>query len=189
MKLTGSHNTMSYLKPKYWWMKPINWLFAQCQDKPLKLQIKKCQAFDLRVFRDDDGSWRFAHGLVSYKGESLPSILSLLNIQYYYSAGSKLKVRLILEKGNVVDEAFFSEYLCPWAKERYPNIDFYGGYKKKGWVKLYDFGCDFAEFQFVSSMGADAKWYEKFIPRLYASRIKKNPKKFTNDGIYYFDFI
>ena len=31
-KIIGSHNSMSYLPPMNKWLKPINWLFAKCQN-------------------------------------------------------------------------------------------------------------------------------------------------------------
>lgn len=183
MKLIGSHNTMSYLKPKHWWLKPINWLFAQCQTKTIQDQVARCQAFDLRVCRDHS-EWYFAHGLVSYKGSTLYSVLNFLENKARQDK-TKFYIRLIFEKGNIVDEAFFSEYLCPDLEERFNYLIFYGGYKKKGWVKLYNFHNDIEEHQFVSSVSG--KWYE--TPRMYNNRLKHKLEINLQKGINYFDFI
>ena len=74
MRIIGTHNTMSYLPPKRWWMRPLR-VFARCQRKTLAEQIAAgAQVFDLRVYRDN-GYWCFAHGLVKFKGATLYGVL------------------------------------------------------------------------------------------------------------------
>ena len=38
-------------------------------------------------------------------------------------------------------------------------------------------------------MAKDARWYEKFIPRLYAKRMNKKNMKNLKEGINLFDFV
>ena len=77
MMMIGTHNTMSYLPPKRWWMRPLR-VFARCQKRPIAEQIAAdAQVFDLRVY-NEGGHWCFAHGLVKFKGATLYTTLDVI---------------------------------------------------------------------------------------------------------------
>lgn len=183
--IIGTHNSMSFLKPKHWWMRPINWLFAQCQNNENAVFDGGC--VDIRIYWDND-VWRFAHGLVSYEFDDKYQN----NIYQTISTLKKSAVhyfRIILERdGN--EEGFAK--LCERLEYKYDGEDvtFIGGYRKSDWKQLYDFGTnDIPIHQWVGSMADDARWYEKFMPRLYAKRMNIHNLKNAKKGINLYDFI
>ena len=181
-KIIGTHNTMSYLPPKHWWQKPINFLFAQCQKSITEDATE--QAVDIRlVWNKKQSRWEYAHGLVTYGRYTNPSNL----IAYFIGTGVKY-VRLILERDGG-EEQF--QYLCLHLVRMFgEKVKFIGGYRKSDWTQLYDFGTnDIPIHQWVGSMADDARWYERFIPRLYAKRMNRKNMENLKEGINLFDFL
>ena len=182
--IIGTHNSMSFLKPKHWWMRPINWLFAQCQNNETAVFNGGCM--DIRIYWDND-DWRFAHGLVSYEFNSeFCSIYA--TIDKFVKSGVRY-FRITLERDGC-EYKFVN--LCILLKYRYidKNVTFLGGYRKSNWKQLYDFGTnDIPIHQWVGSMADDARWYERFIPRLYAKRMNKHNLRNAKTGINLYDFI
>ena len=91
----GSHNSLSYLRPKKWWMRPFHFM-ARCQDIDFVDQyILGARVFDLRISFDRKhfGKVQVRHGSMEF---DVP--MSLLNLFYYYlnSAGD-CYLRVILE--------------------------------------------------------------------------------------------
>ena len=75
----GSHNTMTYLPIKNWWLFP-GLLTARCQNNNIGEQFKNgARVFDLRpYFNDKTKRWEFAHGLIKFKSKSnkfLPEVV------------------------------------------------------------------------------------------------------------------
>lgn len=113
MMMIGTHNTMSYLPPKRWWMRPLR-VFARCQRKSLAEQIAAgVRVFDLRVYRDN-GYWCFAHGLVKFKGATLYTTLDLIP--------DDSVVRVILERCH--DDSIAFRDLCEWLAANHYEIVF-----------------------------------------------------------------
>lgn len=200
--IIGLHNTFSGLEPKHWWLKPFNFI-AKCQNKNvldtyeslLKDGFDIC--VDLRVYFSKDFPFKLgiAHGSMSYKGDKDLIIdtlnkLSTLCIKY----NKELYVRVILEKrgSNKAYESLFNTF-CLLLEENFPNIIFYGGVYKPTWkvVHHFDSQLELSTIQYVGSMATDARWYEKFIPYLYAKRKNlDNIMKITDKSkIYLFDFF
>ena len=181
--IIGTHNSMSFLKPKHWWMRPINWLFAQCQNN--ETYVLECDCMDIRVYWDKKKRWSFAHGLVSYEF----GIDDIYRTIFISKMGGVRYFRIILERdGN--EDGFVK--LCQRLECEYDskNVTFLGGYRKSDWKQLYDFGTnDIPIHQWVGSMAADARWYERFIPRLYAKRMNKHNLRNAKTGINLYDFI
>lgn len=183
--IIGTHNSMSFLKPKHWWMRPINYWFAQCQESNSALSLG--DAVDIRIYWSDEDGWQFAHGLVSYEFNS-EFCGFFTTISKFYKAGVRY-FRITLER-NGNEEGFVA--LCNRLKFRYGNegVTFLGGYRKSDWKQLYDFGTnDIPIHQWVGSMADDARWYERFIPMLYAKRMNKHNLKNAKTGINLYDFI
>lgn len=173
LKVIGTHNSMSYLAPAKWWMKPLR-IFAQCQNKTLEEQIQAgAECVDLRVYKSKHDGWCFAHGLVKYKGAKLIPILNKLAQQH-----PGIIIRLILERArNSEDKQDFS-ILCRYVNYVYPEINFIGGFHKRTWESLYEFELNDIEIhQHVGSMAEDARWYEKIIPCAYSRRLKEHAFK------------
>ena len=186
-KIIGTHNTMSYLPPKHWCQKPINYLFGQCQSTFISYGYnfrKQTKAVDIRLVWNKKHGWEYAHGIVKYRSDI--SVLNLIDIM----AGLGVKYfRLILERDGG-DEEF--QHLCRHLSHKYSKSDvtFIGGYRKSDWKQLYDFGTnDIPIHQWVGSMADDARWYERFIPRLYAKRMNRKNMENLKEGINLFDFI
>ena len=179
-KIIGSHNSMSYLPPMNKWLKPINWLFAKCQNDLFMTGIVGC--VDLRVYYNKEyDKWMFAHGLIAYDRLTLTAYLNIL-----LSKHNKY-VRIILERDGYEDEFI---KLCDDLVKKYPNVTFLGGYRKSDWKHLYDFkDSNIPIHQWVGSMAEDARWYEKICPWLYAKRMNKVNKDKLIKGINLFDFI
>ena len=205
--IIGFHNFFTSLKIRHWWMKPFSF-FAKCQHtKDLRASIAtilqgktQCDiCFDMRVYYDHKSmSFKPAHGLMSYKWHNLRQIWGYLNTIEDLQSNNVLQrvyIRLILERKGYEEE--FKEF-CKDLEESYPSFTFFGGVCKNGWVSLYHFKNDNNiegnTIQYVGSMATDARWYERFIPILYAKRMNnKNLQKFkdvnNNDIICLFDFI
>lgn len=176
MKL-GSHNTMTYLKPKKWYLYPFQFI-ARCQSKNIEKQyMLGARWFDLRIAFDKKGRPEFRHGLMSYKGDVF-KVLSFLNNQ------NDVVVRILLEK----DHPFFKDF-CQHIEEQYPNISFTGGQRKSDWTQVYAFKnspCYSIEENY-SSMPTNSKW-KGLWPWLYAKlNNKKEPK--TDRDYLLLDFI
>lgn len=183
--IIGSHNSMSFLKPKHWLMRPINWLFAQCQSYDYSDRLIKC--VDIRTYWSDEDGWQFAHGLVSYEFSS-EFCGFFTTIKKFYKAGVRY-FRIILER-NGNEDGFIR--LCKLLENDYKRlgVTFLGGYRKSDWKQLYDFDTNNIPIhQWVGSMADDARWYERFIPRLYAKRMNKHNLKNAKKGINLYDFI
>lgn len=93
--MLGSHNSLSYLSCRKWWMYLINWA-AKCQSKTLIEQYHSgVRYFDIRVRFDDNGRPVIAHGLVEYKGVAENYVCILNEIAKHYK--EHIHVRYILE--------------------------------------------------------------------------------------------
>lgn len=202
----GSHNSMSYLAPARWWMRPFR-VFARCQKKSIREQIDcGVRCFDLRVSFDSSGRPRFSHGLVDFElpadfasGTSLPdpsqrplhSVLELL--EAYAMGGDTFYIRLILEKEQRPGDIGRFYRLCRYVEQDYPHLTFIGGVTKKGWELIYDFHDPVSETEIaqpIGSMAPDARWYERFIPILYVQRHKyRIPSQPSTTKIILCDFV
>lgn len=103
--LLGSHNTMTYLKPKKWWMH-LGRFMAKCQNLDYRKQYEcGVKWFDFRLSFDKYGNVQFSHGLVDYTG------VNVYDVFQYISSKPDVSCRIILEKGNAEDELRFIEYI------------------------------------------------------------------------------
>lgn len=195
----GSHNTMSYLPIKNWWLFP-GLLIARCQKKDYKTQFEQgCRVFDLRIYWDKDiNNWGFAHGLINFKVKD--DVFSV--IRWLAGTAKAMKeviyVRIILEKfkdnKNMKEDMEF-KYFCYHVESYLENNDyikFIGGNSKVNWEKLYTFDDDIPDkyvHQYVSSMANDVRWYERIFPFLYAKRCNEKNKTKRLPIINLFDFV
>lgn len=183
--IIGSHNSMTYLNPKYIW----GWVmipFARCQSKSWMEQYNAgIRCFDLRVKIDRlDNCFTFAHGLLMLKGSVISTIQDIVRVAK--GDNNTVYFRIIYEGKfrNNDDKNRFVE-LCSMLDKLYGN--FFEGREKKGWNLVYDFEYKPKLTQYVSSMAPDVRWYEKAIPWLYAKR--KNKDNIPCEDITLYDFI
>lgn len=94
--MLGSHNSLTYLPCRKWWMYLINWA-AKCQSKTLSEQFHDgVRYFDIRLKWDSrKETWVIAHGLIEYKGNIRRVLETLNSLAEFYN--EKLYVRFILE--------------------------------------------------------------------------------------------
>ena len=189
----GSHNTMTYLPIKNWWLFP-GLLIARCQNHNIEEQFKNgARVFDLRIyFNTKSKQWEFAHGLINFK--SYDDIHKVVCYIYKFTelTNRDIYVRLILEKWSSESECRQFAKMCKTFEISYPELKFIGGNRKGDWKKLYTFKTnvpDNLNNQWVSSMAEDARWYEKAFPFLYARRMNKKTKIKMKEKLNLFDFV
>ena len=183
----GSHNSMSYLKPKYWYLYPFKWM-AQCQNKNIKYQYDLgIRYFDIRIRFAEDGTPEFAHGLISYEGDVLTTLKELNKF------GENVQVRLILELTKETPDterqvSLFRGCCAAWVK-RFRNIKFHCGRRKYDWEIVYRFKNPEPELdQKVSSMVGSK--LDDVFPFFYALfNNKNNVYKGTYKEYLLLDFI
>lgn len=189
----GSHNTMTYLPIKNWWLFP-GLLIARCQNNNIGEQFKKgARVFDLRIyFNTKSKQWEFAHGLINFKScvDIHKVIRTIRNFTEY--TNHDIYVRLILEKWSSESECRQFAKMCKTFEICCPKLKFIGGNRKGDWKKLYTFKTDIPDNlnnQWVSSMAEDARWYEKVFPFLYALRMNKKNRLRMKEKLNLFDFV
>lgn len=133
----GTHNSLSYLKPRQWWLRPVAWI-ARCQDMTIEEQLMYgVRYFDIRVkFRNNIAI--SGHGLMDY---DIPVYAVLREIQKHAENEAsknpyleKVVVRILLEdrKGH---RDRFREFVQN-CMERFPLIQFTGGYRTRPYEQI-----------------------------------------------------
>ena len=203
--ILGSHNTMSYLRPKTWWGRLFRFV-AQCQSKTLAEQWNAgVRYFDLRIGYESSWNAEFRHGAVAFqlhsfdkktktqKGfDDVEDVLQWLD-EKAVASGEKVWVRLLLEKEREsrVPGACVEQFCtdCERWERKYPNLLFHCGRRKSDWKQLYDFGVEEPTMeQAVSSM--TWKVWDDWCPRLYAWLMnKKTLAKGTDKEVLLIDFV
>lgn len=174
MKL-ASHNTMTYLKPKKWYMNLFRFI-GKCQSKAIEEQYESgVRWFDLRISFDKKCEPEFRHGLIAYKG-------NVFDVLDYLNTKDDVMVRILLEKDNPLYYNF-----CEYIELNYPNLKFCGGYRKSDWKPVYIFKKNpiYTMEENYSSMPSNPKWYSIW-PWLYSKLHKKN---YTDKDYLLIDFI
>lgn len=189
----GSHNTMTYLPIKNWWLFP-GLLIARCQNHNIEEQFKNgARVFDLRIyFNTKSKQWEFAHGLIDFKSKDTLYWVVRHLAQLKKTTQDDVYVRIILEKWTSESQCRYFSDICAAYELKYPKLKFIGGNRKGDWKKLYTFKTDVPDNlnnQWVSSMAEDARWYEKAFPFLYARRMNKKNKIKMKEKLNLFDFV
>ena len=139
MKL-GSHNTMTYLRPKVFWQRLLPFV-GRCQSVDYKVQHSLgAVGYDLRLFWDDDGKLEYRHGFLRFPADNIDEVLS-------YAESNNIIVRVLLEVRSYnkllvsnIDglRSRFKAY-CSNIEKKYPSILFFGGQESGSGEKLYTF--------------------------------------------------
>lgn len=186
----GSHNSMSYLTPLKWYMRPFAFM-ARCQSKDIEYQYKQgIRLFDIRITFDDT-KYVFAHGIMKYKGD-IDKVLDYLN--QMSSTKDQIYIRILFEDTSIPKDSLESYtnifwYLCEEFLRRFPKLKFFEGRRKSDWKLVYDFGYKGPTIdQKVSSMTGSK--LDDWFPWLYAFfNNKKNIEKGTTKHYMLLDFI
>ena len=123
--MLGSHNSLTYLSCRKWWMYLINWA-AKCQSKSLVKQFHSgSQYFDFRIrFKNDQPV--ITHGLIEYRGNIDSEVATLNYLAKHFN--TKIYLRFVLEF-NKIPEDFVSQItslivLVKHYRVKYPNITY-----------------------------------------------------------------
>lgn len=187
MKL-GSHNTMTYLTPKRWYMRPFSFI-ARCQQITIKQQYDMgIRLFDLRISFDNKGMPVFSHGMMDYKGNNIYNVAKFLNDMARLEM-DVIHVRVILERDNdVLDKDRFTT-LCSMLEEKFRYVAFFDGRYKKTWETLYEFKSEEPTYIDRYSSTTWKKW-DDWLPWLYARLMNnKNKKIFIPKNTFQYLFI
>lgn len=129
----GSHNSMSYLKARKWYMEPFRFA-ARCQAVSIQTQYEKygIRLFDIRIKFNKNGEVMFAHGAMEYECD-MDSIFKYLN-----EVPEPVDCRILLENKPDQFENLFILW-CQNTKKKYPNIRYFGGRNKYTWKEVYHY--------------------------------------------------
>ena len=200
--LLGSHNSLTYLRPKKWWMRPFHFM-ARCQRASYKEQYEKygVRVFDLRVWFTDNLDEEVRHGVMVFKATNI-FIRDFLD---YLNDKGDCHLRIILEEDNItkkdkkasMKEDYFKTF-CMVLEDVYHNIHFFGGNRKWDWKLLYQFEgedvvLDDKYSSTTSLFGSKKKWLavlDDLWPWLYARlNNKKNRERGTDKECLFVDFV
>lgn len=189
--MKGSHNTLTYAGPARWW----GWLCVsvwRCQRKNVREQIEAgCRAFDIRLSRnvgangdDAEDMWVSAHGIVDLKLNPVAAIEEIARLC------PDAYVRVTLEKERGADDREDFRRTCRWLEAQFPEMTFFNGRLKPGWVKLYAFkkedGVEESLAQRCGSMSGT--WWGKAWPWLWA-RLHGSEAVADESAIVLMDFV
>lgn len=143
MKLLGSHNSLTYLKPKKWYLKPLAFM-AKCQGVDYRSQYQEhnIRLFDLRICFNKKNALEVRHGMMVYD-ISENGVLEFIN---FLNTKGDCYVRIILEENNIQkkksyakkSEECFIAY-CEFLEKSFPDVKFFCGRRKYDWKCLYQF--------------------------------------------------
>lgn len=187
--LIGSHNALSYSKPKKWWLLPFRFM-ARCQKASIEEQYEKydVRLFDIRINARKDDVIETAHGFMVFSKDTL----SALN---YINDKGDCYVRVLLEQNfkkknqEIYDKKFAEK--CKYIEEKFQNIKFCNGMRKYDGKLLYQFKySEPSMVELYSSVTSLFKSKNRFLamlddlfPWLYAKlRNKKNYREAIEKG-------
>jgi len=138
--MIGSHNTMTYLPVRKWWMSLIKWT-AKCQHNSIKWQYEHgARVFDFRI-RCRNNNIVFAHGLVEYKLDVTVAVFIDEFITYYPDCTFEI----------VAEDTLCNDYqydlfdgLINLLKEKHKDKQFVVVKSKKHWINKGIFGINYS---------------------------------------------
>lgn len=188
--ILGSHNSLSYLPVKKWWMKPIAFT-AKCQRKTIKEQYELgVRCFDLRVRFNKYGLGIIAHGIVEYgfTASQVYEDLAWLNEQGGCYVRVIHEVRSARQYKHRRKELF--QHFCQLIEDEYDNIHFWCGRNLFSWERDYHF--DYYDPSCCEKYASvcPPKILDDWWPWLYARLHNKNLRaKETDKEILLIDYV
>lgn len=181
----GTHNSLSYIKPEQWWLRPFNWI-AKCQKLNLKQQWDLgVRYFDIRVKFINPTTIKSGHGLVTYNIYPELGIAAL--DAYSKQCNEKFVVRLFHENGLLNPSKYRGEFIsyCEYLAKVFPDVTFVEG------------GCRYDYYQAIKKTVPKRICYASYskrfrlpCPKLWALKHNKNFHAQDNTIEYsIYDFI
>ena len=185
----ASHNSLTYLPVKKWYLIPFKYM-ARCQSKDLQTQYEEynIRFFDIRIKFDSKEDAYFGHGLITYKAK-------IEDIFTYLNSKEGVTVRILLENRSKKYYKRFREF-CDYLVKRFPHINFIGGRNKHNWELVYNFPGH--EPTYLDKYASNNKltkncsgWFlDDLCPWIYAKCFnKKNIQKGTDKEYLMIDFV
>ena len=199
-KILGAHNANTYLRPRKWWMRLINFT-SKCQKLTIDEQLEHgVRYFDFRIRYDKElGVFRNCHGLVEYNTIVNQTVL-LLSIFAHINETETIYIRFVYDDtfNNNIDDSDLTDLFI---NQIYPilrndkNI-IWKLIKKSSWKYIvYNNRPQLAIVDcFKNYRGY--KWIP--WPRWWAKKNNKRLKKFMDeyqkgtpdkDTVFLFDFV
>lgn len=142
MRILGSHNSLSYLRPSSILLWPFHFT-ARCQGVNIRAQYSLgVRVFDIRLWFDKDGRPLVKHGWITFRCsvEKLSGILGWLNEK------GDTSVRLILETppfllapdplAVMTEKKFYFTTFCTTLINTFKQVKFFGFRDKKTWETI-----------------------------------------------------
>lgn len=192
--IIGSHDTMTYLHDRRWWMRPFE-CFGRCQSRSLVEQVNLgVRYFDFRVNFDDKGKPYFAHGLAKYELVDFVSVDDAINYvaEYARNTETKVYIRILLESIKEPSEerkTFFAKFCHEQQRLHYGKYVRLRFGVKNPWEIFYDdFDVKFVE----TAKHFDIKWHAVIPIKLWKweqDRIQRAINDTGFRGIVAQDFV
>lgn len=182
----ASHNSMTYLPVKQWWLKPFSFM-AKCQSVPITKQYitYNVRMFDLRVSFDKNGKPYFKHGIFKYKGD----VYNVLDWIAYVVIDPIVRINLEeeIEFCNPrLTNLFFN--FCKEIEDKY-DITFIGGTYKRGGI-IYRFNNQVRCKELYASVTKKYGIFDDMFPWIYAYfNNKKDRNKINKEFGTYYDYL
>ena len=178
--ILGSHNSLSYLPVKKWWMKPLAFT-ARCQRVDIKSQYDLgVRCFDIRVRYDKDGNLIVAHGIIEYAIKEY----ELLRLLSWIDTKGDCMVRVLNEvrtkKQRTEKERASFRIFCSSIAMNFRNIRFWCGRNLYDWQEDFDFGfypsCE-EKYASVCSPKLIDDWWPFWFAKFNNKQILKDGSK------------
>lgn len=191
----GTHNTMTYLKPRKWWMWLFNWT-AKCQSETIYKQIEayKVRMFDMRV-RFNGETPILAHGLVEYDDVDALDMNDFLTSYAERNPDEDFYCRVMLENTFMSSDKYpeqikkFKEFCKALESNAPKNLHYVGGWKKDDFSCVYKFETKQPD---MYGNHASCSKYKivQIWPWIYAKlHNKESHKRGTDKTVLMLDFI
>ena len=197
-KILGAHNANTYMRPRKWWMKLINFT-SKCQKLPIKKQFEYgVRYFDFRIRYDKELElFLNCHGLVEYTTPANQTV-SLLSILASVKETETIYIRFVYDdtfNNNIIDDynlsRLFREQIYPIFKHC-DNI-IWQLIKKSSWKRIDSNNSPQPAIVDCFKNYRDYKWIP--FPQRYISKHKEHYQeiidntKVGNDTIFLCDRV
>lgn len=167
--ILGSHNSWSYLPPRWWWMRPIAFM-AKCQRVDIRTQYERygVRCFDLRVRFNNHGLGIVAHGIVEYCFTASKIYEDLAWLEKKGDAYVRVihEVRTVKQYKNRQRNLF--RHFCERLEQDYRDIRFWCGREMCCWGYDYRFSGDDPTCLEVYASVCPPKLVDDWWPWLFA---------------------
>lgn len=174
----GSKYSMSYLKPRTWWMRVLN-AFKRRQRVDIQTQYERygVRCFDLHLYPNENGKMCFANDGIEYLTFSVYEILNYLNAK----GDCSVKITFedtVMDSHNMRMMYRFKEY-CSIIEKIYTGICFFGGNSHLTGRNIYKFNkkafvqpaiVDYLDYtpNWMPEESVWLRWVHIHFPYLYA---------------------